>query len=375
MAVLLLLALGLARPASRRLARFWGGGQAGAIAVVLDNSASMAVTDGGKPRFETAREGAEQVLSRLRPGDQVALLPTGGAAGPELGRLFETRERSGRHRPVPAQLRTRRPGRQDPAGSRPAGRPDSPNKEIYVFSDDQKLSWEGLKDPAENEETEKKKSPAEGPVIVVNIGREPVPNVALQTIAVNCPAPVAGAPFQATVEVQNTAIIPQQKHLELQIDGAREAVSPTLSLPAGGSLKYDFRFTLDREGVHRGEVRLVEDDGSALDNHLYFAVTVDQQVPLAIVKSRATRYPQADDSFYLERALAPGGSVGGAFRITTLTPDSLAAGDIAGQAVIFCVNLPALARRRPRSSLLMPDRAALWCGSAARTSSRWRTTP
>ena len=143
--------------------------------------------------------------------------------------------------------------------------------------------------------------------------------------------------------VQNTATIPQQKHLELQIDGAREAVSPTLSLPPGGTLKYDFRFTLDREGVHRGEVRIVEDDGSPLDNHLYFAVTVDQQVPLAIVKPRRDEVPQADDAFYLERALAPGGSVGGAFRITTLTPESLAADEISGQAVIFCVNIPALA--------------------------------
>ena len=38
-------------------------------------------------------------------------------------------------------------------------------------------------------------------------------------------------------------------------------------------------------GVHRGEVRLVEDEAS-LDNRLYFAVTLDQQIPLAIVKPR-----------------------------------------------------------------------------------------
>ena len=145
------------------------------------------------------------------------------------------------------------------------------------------------------------------------------------------------------VEVLNTSTVPQQKHLELQIDGAREAVSPTLALPPGGSLKYEFRFTLDREGVHRGEVRLVEEDGSPLDNRLYFAVTVDQQIPVAIVKPRRDEVPQADDAFYLERALAPGGSVGGAFRITTLTPESLVTDDLSRQAVVFCVNLPALA--------------------------------
>jgi len=179
--------------------------------------------------------------------------------------------------------------------------------------------------------------------------------------------------------VLNCSTVPQQKHLELQIDGAREAVSPDLSLPPGGTLKYEFRFTLDREGVHRGEVRLVEEDGLALDNRLYFAVSVDQQIPLAIVKAHRGEVPQADDAFYLERAFAPGGSVGGAFRTTTLTPDSLITDGLSSQAVVFCVDLPALAppaaekllayarrreaaclrpRRRPRRVGLRPERSA-----------------
>ena len=91
-AVLLLIAVGLARPALSSLATLWGRGRTAAIAIVLDNSASMAVVDGGRPRFETARQAAEQVLTRLRQGDQVALLPTGGPTGPELGRLFRTHE-------------------------------------------------------------------------------------------------------------------------------------------------------------------------------------------------------------------------------------------------------------------------------------------
>src|SRR5207248_7486568 len=101
-----------------------------------------------------------------------------------------------------------------------------------------------------------------------------------------------------------------------------ESISPTLSLPPGGTAKHEFRFTLDRPGVHRGEVRLVEDDGSPLDNRLFFAVTVDLKIPVAIVKPRRDEVPQADDAFYLDRALAPGGSIGGAFRVTNLTPDS-----------------------------------------------------
>ena len=87
----------------------------------------------------------------------------------------------------------------------------------------------------------------------------------------------------------------------------------------------------------------MEENGLALDNRLYFAVCVDQQIPLAIVKARRGEVPQADDAFYLERAFAPSGSVGGAFRTRMLTPESLTTDDISSQAVVFCVNLPALA--------------------------------
>ena len=52
----MLIAVGLARPALSSLATLWGGGRTAAVAIVLDNSASMAVVDGGRPRFETARQ-------------------------------------------------------------------------------------------------------------------------------------------------------------------------------------------------------------------------------------------------------------------------------------------------------------------------------
>jgi hypothetical protein len=342
-AVLLLIAVGLARPALSSLAALWGSGRTSAIAIVLDNSASMAVTEGGRPRFEAARQGAEQVLARLRDGDQVALLPTGGPPGPELGRLFRTHEtvRQALDQCRPSYERADLAAKTQQAATLLA-QAEAPSKEIYVFTDNQGLSWEGLKEPEPGDEGRQRDSPLEPPIVLVHVDSEPVPNVALQTISLSSPAPVVGAPFHAAVEVLNTSPVPQQKHLELQVDGSRESISPTLSLPPGGTLKHEFRFTLDRPGVHRGEVRLVEDDGSALDNRLFFAATVDQQVPVAIIKPRREDVPQADEAFYLDRALAPGGSIGGAFRVTTLTPESLAAEDLSVQAVVFCVNLPAL---------------------------------
>ncbi len=342
-AVLLLIAVGLAGPALTGLAALWGGGRASAVAIVLDNSASMALTSEGRARFEAAREGAGMVLDRLREGDLVALLPTGGPPAPELGRLLRGREAV---RQALDQCRISYERADLAVMIRKArallARAEAPIKEIYIFTDNQALSWEGLKPTESGADAQESGGALQPPVILVDLSGDPVPNVALRSIAMESPASVAGALFQTHVEIVNEATVPQQKHLMLFVDGTRTAVSPTLHLPPGGTVRHDFSFTLENAGVHRGEVRLAEDDGSPLDNRLYFAATLDQQIPVAIVKPRRDEVPQADDAYYLERALAPAGSTVGAFRVTILTPESIGAGDLSSHAVIFCVNLPAL---------------------------------
>ena len=354
-----------------------------AIAVVLDNSASMAVTDAGRPRFETARQGVEQVLARLRPGDQVALLPTCGPPGPELGRLFRT------HETVRQALDQCRPSyeRADLAAKLQQAAALLAEAEVHGQGDLRLHRQPGplLGGPQGTAARETRPGNAEPhrpqlPLILVNVDREPAPNVALQSITLDSPAPVAGASFQAAVEVLNTAAVPQQKHLELHVDGTREKRSARrLSLSSGGHWSsMTFRFTLDRAGVHRGEVRLAEDDGSALDNRLYFAVTVDQQVPVAIVKPRQDEVPQADDAFYLDRALAPGG-----IRRRGLPGHDPGPG-VARRAADLSDHGRDLLRQPPgpvsppaAEKLLAyaHDPAATSSGSAARTSSRWPTTP
>jgi len=337
-AALVLVAVGLARPAVTSLQVLWGKGAATAVVVILDNSASMAIMDAGQPRFETARKSAEQVLDVLRDGDSVALLLTDGPVSPEQGRLYHKHE-TVRQALAQAKLSYER---ADLAGKLQQARSlltqaDTTHREIYVVTDNQSISWEGLR--AQDEEPAEKTP--EVPVVLIKVNRDPMPNVALRNIRIQMPAPVAGVPIQASLEVLNTSSIPLQKHLELHIDGTKEAVSPTLNLAPGCALRHEFRFTLDRAGVHRGEVRLAEEDGSPLDNRLYFALTLDQQIAVAIVKSRRHEIPYAEDSFYLERALGPGRSGNSAVRVRSLLAEELAAEMLGDYAIIFCVNLPA----------------------------------
>ena len=57
-AALVLIAVGLAKPALTSLSSVLGGNAARAVVIVLDNSTSMALMDEGRPRFETATRAA-----------------------------------------------------------------------------------------------------------------------------------------------------------------------------------------------------------------------------------------------------------------------------------------------------------------------------
>ncbi len=101
--------------------------------------------------------------------------------------------------------------------------------------------------------------------------------------------PVAGLPVKATVTLLNTSTVPQQPRVELLIDGAKESSSPELNVPPQGRAKHEFSFIFQRGGLHRGEVRLVGEDGSKYDDRRFFTMEVDQGIPVAIVRARAPR--------------------------------------------------------------------------------------
>jgi len=336
--ILILIALALANPVITSLQMLWGAGRATAVAIIFDNSGSMGTIDGGKPRLETARKAAEQILDILREGDAVAFYATGGPLSAEQGKLFHAHETV---RQVLAQCRVSYE-RADLAGKLQQAQSllaasELSNREIYIITDNQAISWDGLKETAAaTSET------PEIPILVINVNKDPLPNMALRSVRLETPAPAVGVPISATVEVVNTSDIPQARDVELYLGGRKEAVSPTLSLSPGATVQHEFRFSLDRPGVHKGEVRLAGEDGCPQDDRRHFVLAVDQQISVAIVTPRPATVALADDAFYLERVLAPTGGAGWSIQPKTVTLDQLGAEPLARHAVVFCVNLPAL---------------------------------
>ncbi len=345
-AVLVLIAFGLAKPTVTHLGTLLAGGARAAVVIILDNSASMGMIDPQRPRFDVALGAARQVLDELGDGDLVALWLTGGPVRGEE-RLERSQEkvlqllgeaRVSYQRANLAQLVQR--AREVLAAS------TAVNKQIYVISDFQALSWEGLQNPGqsaaeEGQLTEEQLKTLRIPVICVDCNRAPKPNVAIQRVTLETAVPVAGVPVKAIVDLFNAATVPQSAVLELHVDGTKIAASPAINLPPGATAKHEFSFAFERGGLHRGEVRLAGSDGSTLDNRRFFAMEVDQGIPVAIVKPARHEIPYLEDTYYLELALAPGKEGQWALQVSTLTAGELASEPLEKYKVIYCVNLPA----------------------------------
>ena len=358
MAVLMLIAIGLAKPTLTSLRSLLGGGATSAVAIVLDNSASMGTIDQGRTRFETALGAAMQIMDELKDGDQVALFLSGGPDFPEQGKLDRTHEKV-RQVLAGCQVSYERAdlGVKVEQARKLLGQSDAVNKQIYVLTDLQKLCWEsgqassplpkgegtdaGGPHPNSLPKEEETDEDEEIPIIFVDCNRTPKPNVAVTGVKLQAPVPVAGLPIKATVELFNAAPVEQQRHLELYVDGTKEQSSPVLKVPPQGRLQHDFQFSFKSGGLHRGEVRLTGEDGSKLDDRRFFTMEVDQGIPVAIVKAKQHEIPYLDDTFYLEQALSPGRSGGWALRTTTLTAGELLTEQLSRFTAIYCVNLPA----------------------------------
>ena len=269
-AVLALIGLGLAKPTMTSFGALLGGGNASAIAILLDNSASMGVIDQNRARFETALGAARQILGQVRDGDQVGLFLTNGPTeGPfkEAGKLHRTQDLVEQMLNQAAVSYERADlGVQVQQARLALAAADAPNKQIYVITDQQKLSWDGLKkeeSAAEEEQalSDLEKTARKIPVILVNCNRQPQPNAAVQGVELEAAIPVVGMPVKATVEVFNASGFEDKRLVELYLDDAKEAVSSELKMAQGRadlplSVHLQARRVAPRRGPPRGRRRL-----------------------------------------------------------------------------------------------------------------------
>lgn len=321
MAVVVLLALALARPVGEALGALDPfADRRRHVAIAIDTSYSMGYREGAQTSFERARKAARDLAEALlKRGDRFALM----AFGPEPRFLYAdpvfvddaTKAR------VLADIAELEPsaGAGDAgqalralAGYLPRFRAGTAEaavtKQVFIVTDMQKSAFateQGtLRDP-EMRRAAQDLEKQEAEVVFIDCGAEDPSNLAVTALA--NPDEIAGVDMPVRLVATVKSFAPQASSdasLDFVVDEHVQSSKP-LELEPGEEKEVELYATLPEKGTHRVQV-VLRTDGLPLDNARYLAIEAREAVDVIVVDGeRKPRFPESETDF-LVAALAPG---------------------------------------------------------------------
>ncbi|MCS7239386.1 MAG: BatA and WFA domain-containing protein [Thermoguttaceae bacterium] len=318
MLAVLCLVIGFARPV-------WGPQTAqtavgdSAVVLVLDTSVRMDYLVEGRTRLDDAKEAARQLLARLSPSRQVAVVDCrGGPVGFEADRASAL-AKLGALRTAPGSMPV---GAAVLRACQLTQAASVRGKDIVVFTDLAAAGW-----PSEIVVAIERQLSTQGAprLWVVDVGiphphnwwlgdLEVVPEVAAPGQPVRLRTVVGGTGQKsvaielyvdepeksATTEVKAPELAPRVSPGEARSEGTPRIVN-TIDIPPEGSAAVDLGFTVKEQGAYQGVVKLAGLDGLYWDNERYFTVVVRPPQRVLIVAPA----PVIENSVYIRNMLAP----------------------------------------------------------------------
>ena len=353
-AVLVLLAVALARPLVSGVAA--SGKEAVDAVFVFDTSLSMGAREGKQTRLDLAKSAALAVLDHLPAHSTVQVITCADRAallGPrEPGNLDQARVL------IKDLELTHLATDLAPAATEAASaltRGSSPNKELYVFSDMQKLGWE--QNGGQLAKTLKGLS-EKATIHLVRCGTQMPRNVAVVGIAPQSGVPRPGERTGFAVLVRNTGTVAVKNlRVTLRVDSKGKEEQPVAVLGAGETRAVTLSTKLGKAGLHVLSASVQQDDLDG-DNHFYQVIQVRDRVRVLVVDGgRDEREPARSSAYHVEHALAPIGSEPAEkfpIRLTSRTPRRVSADDLRKHDVCVLVNV-ALERNGTGAEVPPPD--------------------
>ncbi len=312
------LVMSFARPTLEGgLAGLMGTGRA-SVAIVIDNSMSMTLRDAGGSYMEQARSVAAALMSDLDSEDEVFIVPAAGTP---------TRPGSS----AAAHALPLRPGNEalgviNSVAASPAGHSladavdraaallvgrDVPNRIIYVITDLQASALASTRTEARGGDARVR----DVPTVLVPIGGQEQPNLAVSDVEVLSRIVAPGEPLRVRAMLTNYGSSPQTGILASAYLGGQRMAQQSVDIPPGGAAEVEMSLTPQETGFLRGRVE-IDDALYEPDNARLFSVLVPEVRRVLIVGS-ATRYLE----LALSRELAGGGFQ---FDVERIAEDQLA---------------------------------------------------
>jgi hypothetical protein len=306
--IVLLLALLFARP---YLSGAGADGREREVILLIDQSASMSVSQSGQTLFDTAQQEADKVLRNLpeQTAVHVAYFDANGVEPAEDPRIDRARQAGYAGTDYAQAIRWARaqlvlsPRRQ---------------RQIYLFSDLQRTGLRGT-------ETEVL---TELPVAVAAIGKPPLRNLAVVRAEAPQTSIRPGEPVVVAAQVRNAGPFPERDlRVRLVLDGP-DKLTREQAITVGSVSVEEARFTLpiEKAGLYTGFVEIAGADDVPADDRRWLAFEARTVDRVLLVDGEPGRTVYANETYYLEAALRlrlPGQGVAR----TPYEPERLAWGD------------------------------------------------
>ncbi|MEA3187192.1 MAG: hypothetical protein QOD99_1022 [Chthoniobacter sp.] len=303
-AVLIFLALALARPALRKAGFNFGGAGGETAVIVLDNSYSMGHSDGVSTRFQKGQIAAEQALDALPIGSSVAVFLISDVVQPVIP---EPTSDLNLARKILRDARLCDRGTDaEPALQKALetlGKQTKPRKTVYLITDNQVVEWKNL---AEIRKMIDAAKAAQVQTRVVLVGSKEEHNLAITDLRLASALSPVNQPLRFEVEVTNFGVSEATGvEVSLNVDGDPASDQGALDSIAPGAAKRLSLFAKLREpGYHAVTVRMPEDHLPA-DDHRTVAVRAMKEINMLLVDGNPGVEPRESEVFYLRNALVP----------------------------------------------------------------------
>jgi hypothetical protein len=301
--LLALLAFALARPALQSASSDLFGQTKVTGVIIVDNSASMGMSDGTMTRLEKARKAAEQALDTMPAGSSTAVLLASDIANgviPEPTFDFNLARKAIREAPLTDRATDLLPAIQralDTLKQRIGIR-----KEIYLVTDGQLAGWKQMGEIQKLLESSKRDVRSH----IVLVSEHEERNLAVTDLRNASGLTPVNQPVRFEARVSNLGReAASNVRVSLSADNEPPSDEFTIdSIPPGGSKSVSLFARLRTEGFHSIVARIPEDRLSA-DDKRTLAVRALKEVRVLLVDGDPGTEPRDSETFFLRHALIP----------------------------------------------------------------------
>jgi hypothetical protein len=280
-----------------------------AAVLVVDTSPRMEYRHDNQTRLELARETADWLIRQFPADSEVAVIDSRSGSGAfavdraAAAKLIERVRPTGTPRPLPESITT---------AINLARQHEHTRKEVYVFTDLAQAAW---RSSAGNDLAKLLTDNRNVLLYLIDVGAEKPRNFALGDLTLSSEVVPQGSELALEVEVR--ALGPGgNKTVEVQLEEPDPTLpiirdgqpvlpksvrrgSQEVKLAEGAAERVQFVLRKLDPGVHQGLVRILGEDGLALDDVRFFAVQVQEAWPVLVVAP-----PDVATTYFVE-AIAP----------------------------------------------------------------------